>query len=96
MSLEAHIAVFCDFGRNEEEHTMAVASLTALLARKEASMQDMILAMGDVLTGSDDKLRARGTLLLADITRDLSVGEYHLPRCIPSDENNTRNLNYLF
>lgn len=65
---------------------MAIASLTQLLARKEASMQDMILAMGDVLTGSDDKLRARGTLLLADVTRDLSVGKYHMSNCVLSDE----------
>jgi len=73
MSLDAQIAVFCDFGKSEEEQQQAVAALSLLLARKVASIQDLILALGTVLTSADEKLRSRGAVLLAEVTKDLSV-----------------------
>ena len=72
--MQSHIENYCDFGLDETKHAAALASIADMIMQKCVTMQELIVILGDKLTGPDDKLRGRATYLLAEATNSLSSG----------------------
>lgn len=72
LDLSESIRVYCDFTLSDDQHSIALAGVTTQLAQKCLTIQELIVELGIHLTGQDEKLRGRATLLLAEVASALS------------------------
>ena len=67
------IEIYLDFGKTETEHEEALETISGEVSQKNITMQELIVSLGNQLTGDEEKLRGRATLLLAEVCNSLSV-----------------------
>ena len=71
--IEQHITKYLDFGLNDDsQYRDSISSIAQLVSQKVLTIKELITALGSFLTGTDEKLRGRATLLLVEVTDILS------------------------
>jgi hypothetical protein len=71
--LEFSINSYNNFSSSDEEQKQSVSNISSLLSEKVMTFQEVLVEMGPNLTSHDEKIRGRVTLLLAEITKTLSL-----------------------